>query len=512
VVLSGAAQAQGAPAAPYPSPEAAKAAREAQRMQAWKAANPSPPAGDTAPASPPAAAARPAVSSGAAGSILESQQLTQVEPAVRRRGAVAAVENAPPRSMVVGEVQVINMANIARIAIGDGSILKATVVDDAQIVVLPEKGGTTALHVWLKNGREIAFEINVSPVNNDKLVADLQNWVQSVPGVRVSRVGNMIALEGRYPNNEAKTRIKELVKHFPQVMNLVAEKAADADPLQMERMVLLDMRVVEVKRSALEQLGIKWASPANGPTFATNALVYSNTPYRPGSLNAFAPVNTAHPIATYLGFATQLTSALNLLEQKGDAWTLAEPRLSCKSGGEAKFTAGGEIPIPVSTGFGMVEIVYKKYGVLMEFKPEADAEGNISSNISLEVSEVDARNSSAGLVAFTTNRAETQMALKQGEPMIIAGLLREKAEKSSDAIPGLGRLPLLSYIFGSNEKRTEKTELVIIATPRVVTPGSAESTSAVERAQTLADEARQVRESMQTGPILHDGNDPTAGN
>lgn len=404
-----------------------------------------------------------------------------------------------------------NMANVARIAIGDGSVVKATVVDNAQIVMLPEKAGHTTLHVWLKNGRQLTFEIAVTAENNDQLVEDLKVWVQSIPGIRVTRVGNKIALEGRYPNNEAKARIKGITDHFPQVMNLVATKASDSDPLQMERMVLLDMRVVEVKRKALEQLGIKWASPVNGPTFATNAMMYSNTPFRPGSINAaFAPVNTAHPIATYLGLATQLTSMLNMLEQKGDAWTLAEPRLSCKSGGEAKFEAGGEIPIVVSTGLGLVSVVYKKYGVLLEFKPEADADGNIAGKVMVEVSEPDSRNSNQGFVAFTTNRAETEIALKQGEPMIIAGLLREKTEKSSDAIPVLGRLPLLSYIFGSNEKRSEQTELVIIATPRVVTPTSAQVIDAVEQGEKMKTEAQDLRKSFETKPILHEGKDDKA--
>jgi pilus assembly protein CpaC len=482
-----------------PSPEILKAVQEAQqRMQAAKAAA----TGGTASAP---------TSAGASGSIIESQQLAQPEPAVRRKGVIPAPEVSPKRHMIVGEVQVVNMSNVARIAIGDGSIVKATVVDDAQIVMLPEKEGNTTLHVWLKNGRQVTFEIAVSKQNNDKLVEDLKAWVQSIPGIRVTRIGDKIAFEGRYPNNEAKDRIEAIAKQFPQVMNLVAKKAADSDPLQMERMVLLDMRVVEVKRKALEQLGIKWATTAQGPTFATNALLYSNTPFRPGTINsAFAPVNTAHPIATYLGLATQLTSALNLLEQKGDAWTLAEPRLSCKSGGKADFEAGGEIPIVVSAGFGLVSVVYKKYGVLMHFEPEADAEGNISSKLELEVSEPDARNSNQGFVAFTKNSTKTEIALKQGEPLIIAGLLREKSEKSSDAIPVLGRLPLLSYIFGSNEKRTEQTELVIIATPRVVTPTSAESTDAVQQSLKMKEEAQAVRKSFETKPILHEGKDDTA--
>lgn len=473
-----------------------------------------------APAAAPAAAkpaggdaalvAKPAPQMAGASSMLETQRVMPSEPLVKRRATPATVEYATRRNLVVGEISTINIANVARIAIGDGAVVKASVVDDAQIVLIAERAGTTSMHVWLKNGRQIAYEVAVTPENNSRLVEDLKAWVQSMPGIRVTRVGEKIALEGRYPNNEAKARIKGITDHFPQIMNLVAQNAADADPLQMERTVLLDMRVIEVKRSSLEQLGIKWAESINGPTFATNALLYSNTPFRPGSINSFAPVNTAHPFAAYLGFATQLTSALNILEQKGDAWTLAEPRLSCKSGGEASFNAGGEIPIPVSAGLGVIEIVYKQYGVTLKFKPVADGQGNVSAAISIEVTEPDARNSAAGYTAFTKSAAETQVALKSGEPMIIAGLLREKVEKSADGLPVLNRLPLMQYIFGSRENRTEKTELVIVATPRVITPTSGQTSLAQQQIDEQIEVLRQQRDALALKPIRQDTTEPAS--
>ncbi len=420
-------------------------------------------------------------------------------PGWRPPAKPVVAEAGPKRVMAVGEVSVIGLSGVARIALGNGALVKATVVDDREIVLLAESAGSTIMHVWLRNGRQIAYELQILASRADRALEDLQALLKETPGITARMVGERIVIEGRYPNTEAAKRLKTLAMHFPQVLNLVPDAPADADPLQLERMVQIDLRVVEVKKRALDQLGIKWATSANGPTFATNVLGYSNTPYRP--IDGFAPVNTAHPIATYLGLATTITSALNFLEQNGDAWTLAEPRLSCRSGGESEFLAGGEIPIPVGQGFGAVSVEYKKYGVMIEFKPVADAQGNIDSHLLVEVSEPDTRNANGGFIAFTTNRTETQVALKQGEPLVIAGLLRQKSDKSMDAIPGLGKIPFMSLLFGARESRTEQTELFIIATPRVITPEFALNKLGIERAAEMSNETDQkTRERLMPPP------------
>jgi len=457
-------------------------------------------AGTAAPAPP--AAAEPVT-----GSMIETQRVPAGKPVPAARSTKATIESGPRRMMTVGEVTTIALPNVARIAIGNGRLVKATVVDDSQIVLLAEAAGDTTMHVWLKNGRQVTYELQIRAEHYEKLLSDLKDFLKDVPSLSTRVVGNRIVIEGRYPNSETAAKVKALTASFPAVLNLVSAKPADADPLQLERMVQLDLRVIEAKKRALDQLGIRWASSSQGPTVATNLLGYANTPWRPATAAGFPPVSTAFPAQTYIGLATQITSALNFLEERGDAWTLAEPRLSCRSGGESKFIAGGEIPIPVAQGNGSIGVIYKQYGVVIEFRPVADGAGNIESAIQIEVSEPDSRNSNQGFVAFTTNRAETQVAIREGEPLIIAGLLRQKVEKSSDAIPGLGRIPVLSYLFGAKEVRSEQTELFLVVTPRVITPNSALNREGVDRAQGLADETnRKSSERIELAPSMWPGN------
>src|SRR5206468_77715 len=160
----------------------------------------------------------------------------------------------------------------ARIAIGNGALLKATVVDDRQIVLLGEAPGETTMRVWLKDGRQINYDVQVDAYRSDVQLDDVRQLLSDIPGVRSRLVGNRVVLEGRYPDTEAAERVKLLVKTFPSVLNLIPEKTADVDILQSERMIQMDLRIIEVKKRALDQVGIKWATSANGPTFMTNAL------------------------------------------------------------------------------------------------------------------------------------------------------------------------------------------------------------------------------------------------
>lgn len=396
---------------------------------------------------------------------------------------------APAIVMFVGQVKVVDRArtNVVRVAVGHGGLLKATVVDGRQIVLLGEGAGETTVHLWLQDGSENTFGVRIHPEHTARVRSELQSLIQDLPTLQLRLVGHRVLLEGRYPDVAAAARLKTVLAKYPEVLNLVSNEPPPAAPIHVEPMIYLDLRVVEVRKRAIDQLGIKWASSANGPTFATNVQGYANAPWPAQTPPGFPGVNNGRPAVSYLGLASQITSALQFLEQRGDSWTLAEPRLSCKSGGKSKFVAGGEIPIPVSSGQNQTSVIYKQYGVVIEFNPVADAEGNIESSIDVEVSEPDPRNSNQGFVAFTTNRTTTQVAMKHNTPLIISGLLRQQGVQSLDGVPGLGRVPVLGALFKSREFRHEESELLVVVTPRLITPDSALNTEPLARSRSQVD-------------------------
>ncbi len=140
--------------------------------------------------------------------------------------------------------------------------------------------------------------------------------------------------------------------------------------LGWETMVQMDVRIVEVRRDQLRQLGLRWDSDVPGPEVSVQA-------------GGGQGVRVSATLATTLG------SRIDLLQQRGLAQTVAEPTLSCRSGGVARFISGGEVPIPVTDGLGAVDVQYKEYGVILEVRPRAESNGGIYAEVDVELSQVD---------------------------------------------------------------------------------------------------------------------------
>lgn len=395
-----------------------------------------------------------------------------------------AMVNASPiaLSLYAGQVRVLPQAGVERVAIGNGALLTASVVADKQIVLLGESAGVTSLYVWLRNGTQINYEVTVSADHYAKTAMELRQLLSHDKGINVSAVGDKVVLDGMYANQDSAAKIQKIVKAYPQVLNLVRERPED-QLVVPEQMVQLDVKVVEVRKQALDNIGVKWSNlGVAGPTFATSGYFYANSASFRGLNQEGYPITTpARPFISYLGLATQITSVLNFLESNGDSWTLAEPRISSVSGGSSKVQVGGEIPIPVSSGFGQLSVVYKPYGVILEFKPVIDKAGNVRSSIVAEVSQPDRSAGQGQFVAFTTNRTETEVSLKQNETLVISGLLKSVGARNKEGIPVIGRAPVLGRLFSTQEMTNEQTEMLVVVTPRIHTP-------ATDRAQVLASE------------------------
>ena len=159
---------------------------------------------------------------------------------------------------------------------------------------------------------------------------------------------------------------------------------------------------------------------------------------------------------------------LNLLVQNGDAFILAEPQLSCRSGGTARFVAGGEIPIPVSTGLGATSVMFKEYGVKFDVAPVASETGMIAAKIAAEISAINFEVVVREIPGLTKRRAETEVNLRDNETLVIAGLVSEESNGNLDKLAGFADLPILGALFRSRQFRDRRTELVIFITPRIL--------------------------------------------
>ena len=332
--------------------------------------------------------------------------------------------------------------------------------------------------------------------------------------VKVEAVNNSIVLTGMVMSEADAEKAQQIAQQFvlkpDQVLNMLS--------IAGKEQVMLKVRVVEVQRSAIKQLGFnlsavigqiggnQWIN-ALSPTWGVNgALIGGLTggynrdtttqpelqlPCTPGDYNHLCPfvVKTPADAANYNAATPQTTAGSNALnkataqvqafERAGLVRTLAEPNLTAISGEAAKFLVGGEFPVPTGEDAqGRITVDYKEFGVGLGFTPVVLSGGRISLKLSTEVSELTnigafSLNSGNGapsltIPALNVRRAETTVELPSGGSLMIAGLLQEQTKQNIDSLPGLMNLPILGALFRSRDYLNGQTELVVIVTPYLV--------------------------------------------
>lgn len=386
--------------------------------------------------------------------------------------------------MFVGETRVIKRRNVARIAVGNGKIMSSAALDDKEILIIANEPGVSVLHVWTKDGRSGRIKVRILGSDMKRIENELVRFFAGFPNVKTQTIGEKIVVEGDNLSDADLFKIDELSKRYPQIINFTGR-------VGWEKMIYLDVKVVEFKKDKLRDLGVKWDQEIQGPAFGLAGDVRTNSYFRvKGQLEGEdqLPLRVT-PFQSYLGIVTNLNSRIRLSEAKGDAVVLAEPKLAARSGSAAKFQAGGEIPYSAVSSLGQTTVIFKKYGVLLEIKPKADNSGAIRSEITAEVSQPDtSAMSSTGVPGLLTRRAETEFNVRAGETMVIAGLIDRRKSGAADQIPGLGSIPLLGYLFKSRNSQDRETELVVFVTPTIVDANSSQLKELKDRVEKNVDE------------------------
>jgi pilus assembly protein CpaC len=289
-------------------------------------------------------------------------------------------------------------------------------------------------------------------------------------------MNNMMLLTGTVASPEDAAEAQRLVQAYLGEGMQVVTRLRTAVPLQVN----LKVRIAEVNRSALKQIGVNLLS-----SDSTGGFRFGIGQGSPAPVNGLAGnIGTALGVSGKL-FGLDLLGTLDLLASDGLSTTLAEPNLTTLSGETASFLAGGEFPIPVSQGLGgAVSVEYKSYGVALAFSPVVLADGRISMRVRPEVSELTSEGAlklnGYDVPAIATRRAETTVELGSGQSFMLAGLLRSSNNNVISRAPFLGDLPILGTLFRSRNFRRSETELVIIVTPYLVRPVNGKLTTPLE--------------------------------
>lgn len=211
---------------------------------------------------------------------------------------------------------------------------------------------------------------------------------------------------------------------------------------ELEPMVRTQIVLAEIRRSKRQLLGIRW--PQELSVGAASSFVVSSE---------------------------SLTAKIEALENSGDGRILAMPNLLCRSGGEAKFFAGGEIPIKIST-LRTSQVEWKKYGIMLHVQPRADRLGRLKFQLSTEISSLDGANKVDTVPGILTNRIDTQFNLKGTQTVVLSGLIKKEESKSVSGVALLNSIPILGRLFESQDFNQNLTELLVFVTPEVYFPNA----------------------------------------
>ena len=263
-----------------------------------------------------------------------------------------------------------------------------------------------------------------------------------------------------------------VMRDTPEHVRMAEKLVASLDVPEPE--VIMEVEVLEITHSLLEQIGI------NYPSSASFSLTKP-----PDSGNASATGLVLSDIAKQNKNTISVSSlgiSVDLLKQAGVTNVLSSPRIRARNKEKAKILVGNRLPVvtsgtsaTVGGAFSTSNVQYIDAGLTLEVQPTIHNDGNVAIKVSLEVSSIIKQISvpignGGTTLAYEigTRNASTLLELKDGETQVLAGLIQDSDRRSSTHVPGLGDLPIIGRLFGSNGTTRDKNEIVLSITPRVI--------------------------------------------
>src|SRR6185436_10147695 len=374
-------------------------------------------------------------------------------------------------NVLVGQSRVINFDRpVGRFSVSNPEIAEAVLVTPDQVLVNGKGFGQVNFIAWEQTGGEfLVFDVYVRA--NLSLIDSQMRALFPKDDIRLSQANGSVVMSGSVSDPKIAAQAQSVVEAagFKSVNML-------ASPVKGMTQVQLQVRVAEVNRSRATDLGLSYAYQASPGTGT-----YLNSGQGPSSLGNVVNGAMQGSLSSALNLfvmAGNTMSMIRALQTQGALRELAEPNLIAMDGSQASFLAGGEFPVPVVQGGGggqsSVSIIFKEYGVRLNFKPTIVDEDHIRLELEPEVSTIDFANGVKFdgflIPALRTRRAKTSVELRDGQSFALAGLLDNTETKSLSKVPMLGDIPVLGALFRSKSFQKNETELMFIVTAQLVKP------------------------------------------
>lgn len=374
-------------------------------------------------------------------------------------------------NLQVGEVHILGMQGVKRVALGSPKNVSYKTLDDGQVMLVGLEPGESSLHVWRNGGREERFWVTVFSRYISESVRIAKTLTNKIEGIDVYSLDGRLVVEGKINKKEIPS-IEAVRALVPDAVFIIENR-----PFQKSQTVRVDAVLVEIGNNDLKKIGIEWDTTASGPIYGfhkditpANFRLYQDDPegFNGDIIDAIPLGDTS--FFQYFGITSHIASTLNFLESSGKARILSAPKLTTVSGQEASFHIGGQYPIPVINAVGALSVEKEDYGVILEVLPTVD-DDIIDLKVSVDLSDIDPSVTVNGVPGTRNRRTETVVQLKNNQTIAISGLFSVADTDSNTGLPILSQIPILKYFFGVEDSDIENRQVVVLLTPKLVTPG-----------------------------------------
>jgi pilus assembly protein CpaC len=365
-----------------------------------------------------------------------------------------------------------SISRLKRVYVSNPVAVDSFTSSPTQIVVTAKTPGVSSLILWDEVGQSASYLV-FSDLDVDSLQKEIR---QALPNddIHVEAELDRVSLSGTVLSDaSADTAAKMAALYAKVVINSVVVRQ------QHIPQVKLQVHIIEIDRSKVDQYGINIFSEGKNQSNVTTGQFPSSQTYAPATGSTPATLTSSNPLnLLFFRFGLNVGLTLQDLQDKQIAQILAEPTITTLSGQKASFLAGGEFPFPVvqgsSGGLTSITIQFRPYGVKLDFTPIVNGDGTVQLKVSPEVSALDFTNavtiSGYTIPAISTRRADTQVELRSGQSFAISGLLDHRTTDIFNKMPGFGDVPILGQLFHSKSVNHSTAELMVIVTPTIVDP------------------------------------------
>ena len=391
----------------------------------------------------------------------------------------------------MGASAVLKLKGVTRIAVGNSQIVQVTTVNPREVLVFGKTRGSTTVDIWISEKNRRTYRVFVTPEGLSRVQEEITRLLKNIPQAHSRIAGDKLVIEGEDLNDADQLRIATLAKRYPEVIDFTSQ-------LGWDKMILLDVQVLELPSSRMQELGVRWDPTSQGGVQTGLAWEGGSTGLmqRPGEAGLSVPFPLPQA-AGYLGLNALLSARLAALSKSGEAVVLAQPQLLARSGSTASFLAGGEVPYASVDKDGKSTTTFKKYGVSLNITPHADRNAAIRSRIEIEVSSVDTTITVPGGPALKIRKASTEFNVRSGQTLVLGGFISRERSRDQDGLPGVSKIPLLGGLFGVKREQERHTELAIFVTPMIVDPRDPGLAARVANAQSV------LQDSFPVPPLLN---------